>query len=543
MIAKKDNQGNVLSSEQLEYFKDSKVVDKNNQLVVCYHGSPNDFNEFKKDLIGTNNHALPNVGLFGKGFYFSNEQYNASKYGDTKAYYVNIKNPFMWKDYNTKEKIEQLIKEFGDNIEYRYDYYFDEYRMSYLDTIEKQTKFAEFLKSKGYDGVIYTSLEHFDKEWEVVAFEPNQIKLITNTNPTTSNKTNEDLKIDYDRITIGTELTEEYLIEVRRNDLIAKSKRGKEYKDKSKGKNRWERKKWSRVASSTKDYNSIDMNTFFKKDILVVNIPIRGETDNYIVRVKFGGALQEIQRMVQKNNNVLDYKSISQALVNTFNSDNVYVWCNCLDWTYRMNYWSEKNNFSAAKPREQAPYENQFEWTNKYDNMGGICKHVALVISNLFWMMKVASVINNYIHYAEMYMQRQFAEIIFPKIYGMKYPDAIQLGLFDRKYLKHSKGVIDEINAYGKSRTKFKKKPKDDTEQEVEIKTHPKQLSIFDKEVQEQNPPFKKQSIFDMGVEDVEEQPKSSKPTFKQARKTQPIINQGYKQISLFDEEEEEESD
>lgn len=352
---------------------------------------------------------------------------------------------------------------------------------------------------------------------------------------------NEKFYIDYKSVFGGYKLEEELLTEASRNDLITKSKRGKEYKDKSKGRNRWERKKYSKVASTTREYNSIDMNSFFKKDILTINIPIRGETDNYTVRIKFGGALKEIQEMVKKNNNRLDYKSISQALVRCFNGENVYVRCTCEDFTYRFNYWAEKNGFSADTKREVAPYENQFEWTNKYDDMGGICKHIALVISNTFWLMKVASVINNYIHYAETYMQRQFADIIFPKIYGVKYPDAVQLGLFDRQYLKHSKGVIDEINQYGKTRNRFKKKPIE-KEDEVEIKTSPKQLSIFDMEKEEnKNPSFKKQTIFDYDVEEVEEEEKpTNKPTFKQVDKKQPQLNKGYKQLSLFDEEDEE---
>ena len=327
------------------------------------------------------------------------------------------------------------------------------------------------------------------------------------------------------------------LTEASRNDLINKSKKGKAYKDQSKGKNRWERKKWSSVASTTREYNSIDMNAFFKKDILTINIPVQGETNKYSVRIRFSGALREIQNAVKRNNNKLDYKSISQALIRTFNGENVYVYCNCPDFVYRMNWYSKQNGFDAAKPREQAPYQNRFAWTNRYDDMGGICKHIALVISNTFWLMKVASVINNYIHYAEQFMQRQFAELIFPKIYGVKYPQAVQLGLFDRKYLKHSKGVIDEINNYGKNRTKFKKEPKPQ-QTEPEFAVHPKQLSIFDDEIKQNSTPYKKQTIFDFGVENVEDEV-STKPTFKKAKSSQPVMNKGFKQLNIFGEEEE----
>jgi len=154
-------------------------------------------------------------------------------------------------------------------------------------------------------------------------------------------------------------------------------------------------------------------------------------------------------------------------------------------------------------------------------------------------MMKVASVINNYIHYAETYMQRQFADIIFPKIYGVKYPEALQLGMFDRMYLKHSKGVIDAINEYGSTRTRFKKTKTKEEPQETEIEQNPKQLSLFDDVDDSGNKGFKKSTIYDYGVdepEDVEVEHKGFKPNREQPK----IKNKGFKQLSLFNEEESE---
>ena len=45
--ALKDSQGNQLSIKQAEYFANSKVRDKNGNLLVVYHGTENDFNVFK----------------------------------------------------------------------------------------------------------------------------------------------------------------------------------------------------------------------------------------------------------------------------------------------------------------------------------------------------------------------------------------------------------------------------------------------------------------------------------------------------------------
>jgi hypothetical protein len=43
------------------------------------------------------------------------------------------------------------------------------------------------------------------------------------------------------------------------------------------------------------------MNTFFKKDILDFSIQVRGETDNYLVKLKLVGILKELQEDMKKN--------------------------------------------------------------------------------------------------------------------------------------------------------------------------------------------------------------------------------------------------
>lgn len=361
---------------------------------------------------------------------------------------------------------------------------------------------------------------------------------------------------EYAEVLMPKGLNESLLLEVSRRQLIDKSKKGRAYSPKNQalGKNRWERKKWSKVANTTREFNSIDMNTFFKKDILIVNVPVNGETDNYIVKIKFEGVLKELQNNVKRNNNTLDYRTISQSLSRVFNNGDIYINCNCMDFRTRFNHWSTVLGYSSSKP-ELRP--NRFDWTNSNDDMGSACKHGNLVLSNLSWMMKVASVINNYIHYAETFMQRQFADIIFPVIYGVKYPDAVQLGMFDRMYIKHSKGVIDAINEYGKTRGRFKPNPN----KVIEPKAPQGQQTIFDKDIirdneptnnqkptielnneeqqnttQNQNTPtFKQQSIFDYGVDDVEEveveKQKRQKPQFK---------NPSYSKMSIFDLDDKE---
>ena len=67
------------------------------------------------------------------------------------------------------------------------------------------------------------------------------------------------------------------LYEATRNDLIKKSKSS------IKGKERFNRRNKSRIQNTVKAMNSIDMNRLFKEDILTINLPVQGETDNYTI--------------------------------------------------------------------------------------------------------------------------------------------------------------------------------------------------------------------------------------------------------------------
>lgn len=251
-------------------------------------------------------------------------------------------------------------------------------------------------------------------------------------------------------------LKEELLLEKNRSELVNQGKRGASYapSNQYRGKNRYQRRKYSKVPNQVKSFNDIDMNSFFKKDILTVGIRVTGETDEYIVKLKFGGILDEIKQNIKRNNNILDFRTIVTSLTKVFNTGDVYVNCSCPDYKYRFSYWSTINNYNSGEPEIRPA-----DITNPNNDKGSGCKHVLLVLSNLNWMMKIASVINNYIHYMEKYMPKAFADIIFPALYGMKYDKAIQLSLFDKDDLESDESIIDIINEYGRNRTKYKTQP------------------------------------------------------------------------------------
>ena len=252
------------------------------------------------------------------------------------------------------------------------------------------------------------------------------------------------------------ELTESLILnEDTRNMLVSKSRNVGQYKDQSRGKNRFERKRLSKVAQAVKQYNQIDMNKLFKEDLLIVHIPVQGETDQYTVSIKMEGIIAEIAKNIKNNKNQFEYRTVIQALTKVFNSQNIYVKCNCPDYKYRFAHWNIVNNVSVDDTASDPGPGKGIR--NPNDDKGRGCKHVLLVLANGDWLMKVASVINNYVHYAEEHLQKPFLKLIFPKLYGVPADEMVEQDLIDTdEYLDSSKGLIDAINEYGKNRGKYK---------------------------------------------------------------------------------------
>lgn len=71
-----DSTGRMLSAQQQEYFKDSKVRDKKGNLKVMYHGTPKGgFTVFDPSAVG----STSDFGYLGRGFYFTAKE-NVAKY-------------------------------------------------------------------------------------------------------------------------------------------------------------------------------------------------------------------------------------------------------------------------------------------------------------------------------------------------------------------------------------------------------------------------------------------------------------------------------
>jgi hypothetical protein len=246
------------------------------------------------------------------------------------------------------------------------------------------------------------------------------------------------------------------LDEATRNQLIAQSRNVGRYKDTSRGMTRMERKKYSKVANAVKNYNAIDMNQLFKQDILQVNIPVVGETDEYTVTIKLEGVVAELQKNIKNNQNKFEFRTIIQALTKVFNTSDVWVKCSCPDFKYRFAHWNIIKNVSVDdSSKDPGPGKGI---ANPNDDKGRGCKHVLLVLSNGSWMMKVASVINNYCHYLSEKKPEAFLKLVFPKLYGVPAEEAAENDIVaDNEDLETGKDLIDIVNEWAKNRGKFKK--------------------------------------------------------------------------------------
>lgn len=203
----KDNLGRSLSKQQQEYFKNSKVRDKNGKLKEVYHGTPYDFNIFKYDKLGENTSSL------GAGFYFTDKKQTAEEYardsGNLKQVYLDIEKPMSYgKTTMTKAEYAKFIKAIDKEtqgnylLDYEgiqkalmeYDYGGDD--IDLVSAVQSSSgltwgKTFEILrKSTGYDGVISEKGFLNNDETLYVAFNSNQIKNIDNKIPTS----NEDIR-------------------------------------------------------------------------------------------------------------------------------------------------------------------------------------------------------------------------------------------------------------------------------------------------------------------------------------------------------------
>lgn len=181
-----DSNNNQLTREQANYFRNSKIRDKNDNLLVCYHGSGHK-NITTFDMYDSE-YKRPKC-FFSAVEKYSNEYAydpDTDEPGKTYQVYLNITNPFDIKDPKCQELAKQILGELPTT-------------RKIVDTAKL---FNELYKNKhkyGYDGIIAgeelppKDLKQFGNDANIsyVPFYSNQIKLVSNKTPTSSNRVDE----------------------------------------------------------------------------------------------------------------------------------------------------------------------------------------------------------------------------------------------------------------------------------------------------------------------------------------------------------------
>ena len=191
-----DSNGKQLGEDQLEYFENSQVRDRNGNLQVVYHGGTVKF-EFDTSR------GAAGKTEYGPGAYFTESEFIAKQYswargGNVKEYYLNIETMFddtdMAKTVQLPQwhKLEQILQRNG--IAEKYIQQFREYGFGYMrrylaikagdrrsDNWAGSEQLNAMLREAGFDGVkgpVNDSIQY-------VIFTPNQAKLTTNEVPST----------------------------------------------------------------------------------------------------------------------------------------------------------------------------------------------------------------------------------------------------------------------------------------------------------------------------------------------------------------------
>jgi len=220
---------------------------------------------------------------------------------------------------------------------------------------------------------------------------------------------------------------ETILLERERRSLIDQSKTAR--KTKSYGTTRYRRRDKQHISSKPDMFNKVDMNKVFKENVLVLNIPVKGETNNYVVSVTFKGILDAILQEIKSNKYKLEYKCIYRAIINAINRQDIYINCTCPDFYYRFSYVATQGRYMAG-----AAQGIPAKITNPDNALGAGCKHTLNVIGNLNWAVMLATAIYNYIKYMDQNYSDKYKVLMFPKIFGMTYQQALD------------KGIIEEVN-------------------------------------------------------------------------------------------------
>ena len=191
------------------------------------------------------------------------------------------------------------------------------------------------------------------------------------------------LGIKYDRHKIGESIVSidrpnkynSRLMEVTRSELVSKSRSEdpKRYTD--------------RMSYRPASFEGVNIKELFENDDLVFTTKV----GNWTCTLAVSGVLSALKELVGPKNKCT-YADVLKVVNKQLDKDGLRIECSCPDWLYGgYKYMATKGGYNYGTPEYRPPKRN-----NPLER-GSMCKHLASVITNKTWIVKVAAGINNWI--------------------------------------------------------------------------------------------------------------------------------------------------
>lgn len=146
-----------------------------------------------------------------------------------------------------------------------------------------------------------------------------------------------------------------------------------------------------RIHYHPREFKGVNIRKFFEDDEVIFTTRV---DNNHEVVIKFQGALSDLKQRLKLTGKVCTLRDVIVSLSKSIDSDHdIKVRCECPDFTYRYAYWATIGDYIYGTGQMEKP---KYKRTNE-EGKGSTCKHLLALLSNKQWLIKLASVINNYI--------------------------------------------------------------------------------------------------------------------------------------------------
>lgn len=140
---------------------------------------------------------------------------------------------------------------------------------------------------------------------------------------------------------------------------------------------------------SPRTYDGVDFDDLFKKDLIVAKVSV----GDYSCTVAFQYILRNLKKLMKvRNKSNVNLQLVISAVTKAIDESDILVDCSCADFKYRYAYWATKYGYKYGEPENRPT-----KVTNPADKLGAQCKHLTMLLSNKRWLVKVSSVINQYL--------------------------------------------------------------------------------------------------------------------------------------------------